>query len=367
MPMFQVDSGFNGLAVYKTEAIKGLRYCCEPNHDKYVEAICEHVTFHKHMTDNGHDQIFVNPSQMVFYNSYCSRPKNIKEGLVYLVCKVIQLIRERRMPDKLKYFLQKYYYLYPAHLLYKLKITITIGLTYKKNKTTPAKTSKQNVGIQLLTTFYKESDLDRLNEFKKCIQYNVCNPYISDIHIFYENMRKANVEEFLLHPKIKLHDHDMGEKGNIAYKHFIDFANEKLNDSIVIIANTDIYFDDSLKKLQNYDFENKVLALTRYNDGKYGYLGSKVWVRNTFSQDSWIFKTPLREVFADINLGWCGCDNRIAYEMEKAGLSVLNPSEDIMTWHVHKSSKRTRSEVKTYHNEENYKETTRVVPFSRLR
>lgn len=90
-----------------------------------------------------------------------------------------------------------------------------------------------------------------------------------------------------------------------------DFANETLKNEFVIICNTDIFFDNSLACLKDYSFKDTVLALTRYNVPEY----TGKWKRHTRSHDAWIFKTPIKNVEADIILGIPGCDIRIAYSL----------------------------------------------------
>ncbi len=68
MTMIRVASAFNGLAIYRAEAIKGLRYRAEENNDPQVESLSEHVLFHQDMAKNGHGFIYINPSQIVYYN-----------------------------------------------------------------------------------------------------------------------------------------------------------------------------------------------------------------------------------------------------------------------------------------------------------
>jgi len=70
MPMLRVASAFGGLGVYKSEAIKGLRYTCKENEDEYVEVECDCVPFHKDMAKNGYGLIFINPSQVVYYDTF---------------------------------------------------------------------------------------------------------------------------------------------------------------------------------------------------------------------------------------------------------------------------------------------------------
>lgn len=69
MPFIRVYSAFGGIAIYKTEAIKGLRY--EPFFNNYgqVQVRCEHFALFNSMAKNGYRNVFINPNMEVFYQS----------------------------------------------------------------------------------------------------------------------------------------------------------------------------------------------------------------------------------------------------------------------------------------------------------
>lgn len=54
----EVDSAFGGLAIYKSEIIKGLRY--QVSNEDEGHSVCEHVAFHKAIQEKG-GKIFINP------------------------------------------------------------------------------------------------------------------------------------------------------------------------------------------------------------------------------------------------------------------------------------------------------------------
>lgn len=65
----RLASGFGGLAIYRYEAIKGLRYL-EPaidNDDPRVEAKCEHFSLYKQMIERGFNKIYLNPAMVLKY------------------------------------------------------------------------------------------------------------------------------------------------------------------------------------------------------------------------------------------------------------------------------------------------------------
>lgn len=63
----RVYSAFGGLAIYRFEAIKGLRYSVLDNADPMVEVRSEHVGLYKAMIECGFDRIFINPAMRIHY------------------------------------------------------------------------------------------------------------------------------------------------------------------------------------------------------------------------------------------------------------------------------------------------------------
>src|SRR3989339_482669 len=189
----------------------------------------------------------------------------------------------------------------------------------------------------LLISFWNINDQERKKELLFCLKKNIENHYIEKIYIFWEKEPDLKNSLFINKKIENINFFDYP-----TYNKFIDYANLKLSGKKIIIANSDIFFDNSLKLLLNYNLTNKVLALTRYNLEKYIANNGGVWERSSNSQDAWIFQSPLnfdKNKFPVIKLGYFGCDVWFAYELEKIGKIVLNPSEDIKTWHVHKNCK----------------------------
>ncbi len=66
-PLIPVASGFNGLAIYKYESVKGCRYQALDNDDPQVQVLCEHVAFHQQMAQKRHGNIYINPCLVTKY------------------------------------------------------------------------------------------------------------------------------------------------------------------------------------------------------------------------------------------------------------------------------------------------------------
>lgn len=66
---FRVASAFGGLAIYKMDAVKGLRYEVYENADKQVEVKCEHYSIYKQMRERGYDKVYINPQMRIKYQN----------------------------------------------------------------------------------------------------------------------------------------------------------------------------------------------------------------------------------------------------------------------------------------------------------
>lgn len=68
-PWVRVASGFGGLAIYRFEAVNGLRYRVVDNDDLRVEVKCEHCSIFDQMMQRSYDRFYINPSMKLKYQS----------------------------------------------------------------------------------------------------------------------------------------------------------------------------------------------------------------------------------------------------------------------------------------------------------
>lgn len=125
-----------------------------------------------------------------------------------------------------------------------------------------------------------------------------------------------------------------------ATKPTYDFFFQKINevtgpDDINIICNSDIFFDDTIKFAEQIKHK-EMYALLRWE----WLPGGPRLNERPDSQDTWIVRGKVEGVFGGFSLGIRGCDNRIAYEFQKAGYLVTNPAKTIRSYHVHTSMVR---------------------------
>lgn len=175
--------------------------------------------------------------------------------------------------------------------------------------------------ISLFTTYYSEKNLQRKKEIDFCLETNRANSYIERIYLFNESIERFNDPKIITVQISK----------RPCFNNFFDLINSVTDDDgINIISNSDIYFDDSLKYVLEYN-KKKALALTRWNTA------GKPTLQSTFfySQDTWVFFGKVNNVKADFQIGSVGGDNRLAYEIKVAGYKVSNPALTIKTYHFH--------------------------------
>ena len=125
---------------------------------------------------------------------------------------------------------------------------------------------------------------------------------------------------------------------NVDSRKYSDFfeAMKSYPDDVNIIANADIFFNETIEKAKLI-WTNTCYALTRWDYKQ----GQAVFMNRKDSQDAWIFRGSPKNVKADFSLGIPGCDNRIAWEIKKAGYVVRNPSKTIQIIHLHETNLHT--------------------------
>ncbi|MDT5122137.1 MAG: hypothetical protein QOC96_1619 [Acidobacteriota bacterium] len=186
----------------------------------------------------------------------------------------------------------------------------------------------------LLAGLYEDADASRRDEFLTCLQRNIENNRLDEIHLFVEEPvgldKLLSTYPLLAADKIRLIAHAR----RVTYRDLFAYANTHLPGHCVIIANADIFFDHTLARLDGYDLSGKLFCLSRWDVQPDG---SACFFEHPASQDAWIFQAPIREFSCDFHLGVLGCDNRLAWEAERAGLVLANPGRSLKAYHLHLS------------------------------
>ena len=211
--------------------------------------------------------------------------------------------------------------------------------------TTPGDIYKDK--IILITQYYKSDNSARHSENVECLQTNVDNPYINEIILVTETpYNKQDVE--VTSDKVKLIN--IGKR--MRYSDAFDIVENYNVKGYVIIANSDIFFDDTLKNVYESN-AHKVKKM--YTQLRFEYTNSDLKKCPLFgprgdSQDTWIFHTNYNipkhnRTILEFELGIPGCDNHIIYVLSVLGFLLYNEPFYIRTYHNHKSN------VRTYNNQ----------------
>src|SRR5207249_5485151 len=93
---------------------------------------------------------------------------------------------------------------------------------------------------------------------------NAANERIDEVHVFIED--NTDPETILVtrssgRSKVKLIQ--LGKR--VTFRFLFDYANENLKGRTVVIANADIFFDETLGRLHGYDLTGKLLCLSRWD------------------------------------------------------------------------------------------------------
>jgi hypothetical protein len=188
----------------------------------------------------------------------------------------------------------------------------------------------------LFTTYYQPKSQERKGEYDFCIEKN--KSAFDRVYLFVEEQDVEAASKFGVEVVVTTK--------RPTFKDFFDYfiGAEEFEDSINIVANTDIFFlnmqqiDNNLHRLQK---GKSCFALTRYD---YHHNRPSHLFETPDSQDTWVFNGHERlELVQNINfsMGVAGCDNRLAHELKAAGFDVLNPSKSIYTFHLHDVPIRT--------------------------
>lgn len=205
--------------------------------------------------------------------------------------------------------------------------------------------------INLFVNYYRTADPERQKEINFCLEQNLSNPLIDNIIFFTIDLLEARNDAFDINRDMSFVSIDRP-----TYQDFFNEAAKYPND-INIIANSDIYFDETIKFVEGMG-DNDAYCLTRweYNDGDIQPFFRIHGAPPEWSQDCVIWKGVNRlknvgEVWATnlqtnqdelipYTLGHPGQENHMSWLLKNAGYNVKNPSLSIRAIHVHKERSR---------------------------
>lgn len=189
--------------------------------------------------------------------------------------------------------------------------------------------------IILVTPYFKAASSERQKELDECLSRNASCQYVNEIVLLIDDGHVPSISSAKL--SLVHLDH------RPTYRDWVDLALGYRN-CIVVLANSDIYFDDSINNLATILQEpGNLVALTRYEK-----VGNQLiphpnpqWSQDVWaiSSESLVNKTLLNSL--NMPLGVPRCDNKIVYLFKMHGWDVYNPYQFVSTTHLHESQHRS--------------------------
>jgi len=210
---------------------------------------------------------------------------------------------------------------------------------YLSRSTDINKTKEESGIINLFQQFYINKIDERQNEIRKTLLYNCNNNLINKIYLLNERIY-TDEELGVKSDKIKQIVIDK----RMTYQDVFTFVENNNIDGYIIISNSDIFFDKSIKNIQKCQVikDKKVYCLNRFNFNSKNLSGLDLDLSGRPDcQDVWIYHSKFNNILFnkdifDIELGTPGCDNKIIYLFKLLGFNCYNEPEIIKSYHFHK-------------------------------
>ncbi len=139
-----------------------------------------------------------------------------------------------------------------------------ILLKYRKTIVLHQKIYRPKKKFTLLTTLYYDHSEERRKELAYCLEKNIKNKHIEDIIILTEVQNNkgfgSEIDSLIIDHGIEV----VRVKKRPTYFTFFDYANDNLYGNKIIVANSDIYFDNSLGLAGENHHSQDFYALTRW-------------------------------------------------------------------------------------------------------
>ena len=237
----------------------------------------------------------------------------------------------------------------------------------------------KNAKFDLIITMYNEVKINRCIELLLSLSKNLQNNHIQNIHIIYETQKNNDNINFIteilyiLKTYLKLNISMKYTYERPSFRYLFKYCNECIN-GIAIISNTDIIYDNTLKKIERLEYD-EFLCISRYNKRLMNDV--VLWepivltipehlpqnIQNSFSHDTWIFQSPMKyPVYIDMLIGKMFCDSYLNYKLSLSPYKCYNLANDVYCYHIQEDNSfsdivsRNTELLEEYADEIKYKE-----------
>ena len=176
----------------------------------------------------------------------------------------------------------------------------------------------------------------RRSEIDQCLRRNLDNSHIDRVVLLAQSAPEHR-RQVVSHKVVWVELPSSVQRPT--YQHFFELVNHLTTTpyDLNIVANSDVFFDDTLALLKPLDLEGVCVALSRWEMDQ----GKATQPAGENSQDAWIFKGRVRSLGkTDWALGTYSCDWRIAWELVHGDYNIINPTRDVKHYHLHASGIR---------------------------
>lgn len=190
--------------------------------------------------------------------------------------------------------------------------------------------------VNIFVNFYITPSIIRNEEIIESIKQNISDSNISRIYIIRSKNDNHNIESTKIIDIIK--------EARPTYNDIINIANSVTQlEDVNAIINSDCWFNSNFIHVINNIKPTECYTMNRMEIKDINNLNT-AWrmVGTTNSQDGWVFKGKIQNIDGNFYMGIPGCDNRICYQIFKAGYSLINPiKSDVYLYHYHKDNYRS--------------------------
>lgn len=182
----------------------------------------------------------------------------------------------------------------------------------------------------LFVEYIKVKDAYRQSEFDYCYYNYLKTDYFDKIYVITKEDIPIVDKRVITIPSI-------GDRTN--YQYIFDLPQSHDPDNLNFISNSDIYFDNTIKLLDNNITNDIAIGLSRTYPEDDFYFINNFHVNGKASpgsNDVWCWRGKCKVNNANFPIGYTACDCRIMQCFVEAGYRVYNPATDISIWHKHK-------------------------------
>ena len=205
-------------------------------------------------------------------------------------------------------------------------------------------TSKNDQLFKLIISLYDERNLYRLRDYLTCLLINLS--LFDFIDVYYEKSNGILVSllsKLILGEVSKKIGFKFWNKRPTYTELFDGNVNENKTDQyVIVVANADVFFDESLFYVNFFSIQNIILAISRRDvyksEGKYNAKLIKYpnGSPNILSADAWITPSNINLPKLDYQLGTIHCDSFFYNTiLNKSKLTIINPALDFNVFHLH--------------------------------